>query len=232
MLQCPRSSPPLRRLRGRAGHVQVLAQRHRPWPRRPPAGHQRIRIARSTHRRSSSPAVNAKLNAAHAASPQASGCACVQLWHFNQRSALGALVALIPTPAAEVRALAWCTQSLPASAFPSPPSHPDHEQRSDASRTAPCFFLLAAALSSGEVEVSFTLAPHPSLIHLAFSHVCLQVWSIPSSLIAARCSRALDSRAVAADGFDAWALLRPTVRGTRCTIELEPVLPCMSDLIL
>ncbi len=165
-------------------------------------------------------------------SPQASGCACVQLWHFNQRSALGALVALIPTPAAEVRALAWCTQSLPASAFPSPPSHPDHEQRSDASRPAPCFFLLAAALSSGEVEVSSALAPHPSLIHLAFSHVCLQVWSIPSSLIAARCSRALDSRAVAADGFDAWALLRPTVRGARCTIELEPVLPCMSDLIL
>jgi hypothetical protein len=40
------------------------------------------------------------------------------------------------------------------------------------------------------------------------------VWSIPSALLALRCLAPLHPRSVSAASFDAWALLRPTVRPT------------------
>jgi hypothetical protein len=103
------------------------------------------------------------------------GCAGVQLWLFDQRTARGALVALIPTPAALVRALAWCPHSLSASA--SPPTCQKAEMQHAAAAASPphrCF-LLAAALSSGQLEVRL-LHPYPppttSAPHAPITSLC------------------------------------------------------------
>jgi hypothetical protein len=105
-----------------------------------------------------------------------SGCAGVQLWHFDQLTARCALVALLPTPAALVRALAWCPHSVSAS--PSSPTCQKAEMQCAAAAAAsppPRCFLLAAALSSGQLEVRL-LHPYPppttSAPHAPITSLC------------------------------------------------------------
>ncbi len=95
----------------------------------------------------------------HLIAPQAAGCACVQLWSFNEHTAACTLIALLPTPAAEIRALAWSTCSLP----PSPPSPSDPSSAPHPAPPPSPSFLLAAALSSGTLEVP---SPPPLPCHI------------------------------------------------------------------
>jgi hypothetical protein len=100
----------------------------------------------------------------------------VQLWHFDQLTARCALVALLPTPAALVRALAWCPHSVSAS--PSSPTCQKAEMQCATAAAAsppPRCFLLAAALSSGQLEVRFLHTHHPlatSAPHAPITSLC------------------------------------------------------------
>jgi hypothetical protein len=98
----------------------------------------------------------------------------VQLWHFNEQTAECTLIALLPTPAAEVRALSWCPYSLPAcpSFSPAcPPAFPSPAPAAAAAAPPPPCFLLAAALSSGLVEVCNPSPSHPLCIYFHTLHV-------------------------------------------------------------
>ena len=111
---------------------------------------------------------------------QVDGSACVQLWHFNKPTAHSTLIALLPTSAAEVRALSWCPCSILDSTHN--PAVSSRAADDDAAPPPARCFLLAAALSSGQIEVCLPVSC------LKSSHLSIFESPTPTGVVHPRCS--------------------------------------------